>query len=185
LAVALLPAATAGQLEPYKEMAAVAQGGPDFSGRWTAVPEPLPAAGSGGGSGTAALAGTMGSGWGATLTIEQRASALVVERAQFSQYDMQPPMRLTYALDGSESRNTINMGRGPQELVSKAAWEQTSLAITTSFRFSNPRSGAVETSDLKQVLSLDPSGSLVVTTTLGGALGGPASTTSTTYKKGS
>ena len=136
-------------------------------------------------SGTAALAGTMGSGWGATLTIEQRASALVVERAQFSQYDMQPPMRLTYALDGSESRNTINMGRGPQELVSKAAWEETSLAITTSFRFSNPRSGAVETSDLKQVLSLDPSGSLVVTTTLGGALGGPASTTSTTYKKGS
>ncbi len=98
---------------------------------------------------------------------------------------MQPPMRLTYALDGSESRNTINMGRGPQELVSKAAWEETSLAITTSFRFSNPRGGAVETSDLKQVLSLDPSGSLVITTTLGGALGGPASTTSTTYKKGS
>ncbi len=164
---------------------AMAQGGPDFSGRWTAVPEPPPAAGGRGGTGAAAVAGTLGSGWGATLTIEQHASALVVERAQFSQYDMQPPMRLTYALDGSESRNTINLGRGPQELVSRAAWEDTSLAITTSFRFRNPRSGTVETSDLKQVLSLDASGSLVITTTLGVALGGPASTTSTTYQKGS
>ncbi len=41
----LLLAAAAGRLEPYKEMAAMAQGGPDFSGRWTAVPEPAPAAG--------------------------------------------------------------------------------------------------------------------------------------------
>jgi hypothetical protein len=164
---------------------AMAQGGPDFSGRWTAVPDSSPAAGGRGGSGAAPVVGTMGSGWGDALTIDQNASALVVERAQFSQYDMQPPMRLTYALDGSESRNTVNMGRGPQELVSKAVWQHTSLVITTSFRFSNPRSGAAETSDLKQVLSLDASGSLVITTTLGVALGGPASTTSTTYKKGS
>jgi hypothetical protein len=162
---------------------AMAQGRPDFSGRWTAVPPSSPAAGDRGASGAAA-AGTMGSGWGATLTIEQNASTLVVERAQFSQYDMQPPLRLTYTLDGAESRNTINMGRGPQALVSKAAWQGSSLVITTSFRFSNPRTGTAEASDLTQVLSLDTSGSLVVTTTLGAALGGEASTTSTVYKKG-
>jgi len=114
---------------------AAAQSVSDFSGRWAAVPEtPATAAGRGGSnaSSATALASTMGSGWGTSLTIEQNASALVVERSQFSQYDMQPPMRLTYALDGSESRNTINMGRGPQELASKAAWQDRSLVITTS-----------------------------------------------------
>ena len=156
---------------------------PSFAGRWTASPEATSTAGGRGGSDAVSLASTMGSGLGTMLTIEQNAAALIVERAQFSQYDIQPPMRLTYALDGSESRNTINMGRGPQELISKAAWQDRSLVITTQYRFKNPRSGSDETSDLKQVLSLDASGSLVVTTTLGVALGGPASTTSTTYKK--
>ena len=95
---------------------------------------------------------------------------------------MQPPTRLTYALDGSESRNTINMGRGPQALVSRAAWQDSSLVITTIFRFSDPRSGRAETSDLKQLLLLDSSGSLVISATVGGALGGPPSTAATTYK---
>ena len=87
---------------------AAAQAPPDFSGRWTAVPEPPAASG----RGTAAAPVTMGSGWGGEITITQDASTLIVERAQFSQYDMQPPMRFTYRLDGSENRNTINMGRG-------------------------------------------------------------------------
>jgi len=160
--------------------AAAAQTHPDFSGRWTAVPEP---SASGSGPPVAVAAGTMGSGWGTEISITQSATRLTLERAQFSQYDMQPAMRLTYGLDGSESRNTINMGRGPQELVSRATWQDASLVITTSYRFTNPQGGKAETDDVKQVLSLDASGSLVITTTRSGVLGGPPSTTTTIYKK--
>ncbi len=162
---------------------ATAQGRQDFSGRWVAVPESSPIPDGRGQPDPASVARTMGSGWGDRLTIDQNASALVVERAQFSVYDMQAPMRFLYALDGSESRNTINMGRGSQELVSRAGWQDSSLVITTTFRFSDPRSGRAETSDLKQLLSLDPSGSLVISATVGGALGGTPFTAATTYKK--
>ena len=125
----------------------------------------------------------MGSGWGDEITITQNASRLTVERAQFSQYDMQPPMRLTYALDGSESRNTINIGRGPQEIVSKAVRQDGSLVITSSYRFTLPEGARTETIEMKQVFSLDASGSLVITTTRGGLGGAPPSTSTTTYKK--
>ena len=158
---------------------AAAQPLPDFSGRWTA---PAPATASGV-RGVPVAAGTMGSGWGDVITIAQDASRLTVERAQFSQYDMQPPLRLTYVLDGSESRNTINLGRGPQEILSKAAHQDGALVITTSYRFDAPGGVGMETIEVRQVLSLDPSGSLVVTTTRGGLGGAPPSTSATTYRK--
>ena len=92
-------------------------------------------------------------------------------------------MLLTYALDGSESRNIVNMGRGPQELVSKSAWQDASLVISTSYRFTNPQTGKADTGDVRQTMTLDKSGSLVVTTTHAGALGGPPSTSTTVYTK--
>ncbi len=159
---------------------AAAQTRPDFSGRWAAVPEPAAA---GGGRGGQNAPGTMGSGWGTEITINQNASTLAVDRAQFSQYDMQPPMRFTYALDGSESRNTINMGRGPQPLVSKAAWQDATLIISTSYPFSNAQNGKPDAIEVTQVLSLDASGSLVITTTRSLA-GAQPSTVTTTYRKG-
>lgn len=161
---------------------ATAQTRPDFSGRWTVAPEPSAA---GAGRGGSQASGTIGSGWGGEITITQSAATLTVERAQFSQYDMQPSMRFTYALDGSESRNTINMGRGPQELTSKAAWRETSLVISTGYPFSNPQSGKGETLEVRQELSLDAEGSLVVTTTRSGPPGGQASATTTKYVKSS
>lgn len=151
---------------------------PDLSGRWTAVAA-APAAGERG----ATSAATIGSGWGTDFTITQSAAALVVDRAQFSQYDMQPPMRFRYALDGSESRHTIDMGRGPQELVSKAAWRGATLVITTTFRFTDPQTGKPATSDVTHVLALDSSGALVIATTRSGAAGAAPSTSSTSYHK--
>jgi hypothetical protein len=129
---------------------AAAQARPDFSGRWTAVPEPPPA---GGGRSGPIAPGTVGSGWGPDITIRQDASMLAVDRAQFSQYDMQPAMRFTYALDGSESRNTINMGRGPQQFVSTAAWQDAALVISTSYPFTNPQNGKPDAVEVRQVLS--------------------------------
>ena len=98
-----------------------------------------------------------------------------MERAQFSAYDMQPPMRFSYALDGSENRITLNVGRGPQEMVVRTSRHDASLVITTSYRVSLPDDGRPATVEMKQVLSLDAPGSLVVTTTLTGLEGGTSS----------
>ena len=78
----------------------------------------------------------MGSGWGADITVTQDAATLddrVTRSSPAS--DMQPPLKFVYLLNGSESRNTINMGRGPQEQVSKAAWDGSKLVITTVHTF--------------------------------------------------
>ena len=77
----------------------------------------------------------MGTGWGPDITITQDAGTLAIEFARFARSDMQPPTRLVYRLNGAESRNTINMGRGPQEQVSKAGWDGSTLVITTVHTF--------------------------------------------------
>jgi hypothetical protein len=158
-------------------VSAAAQPLPDFSGRWIAVPEPAPAGGG------IAAAGTLGSGWGNEVTLTQNASTLTVERAQFSAYDMQPPMRFSYALDGSENRITLNVGRGAQEMLVRTSRQDDSLVITTSYHVSLPDDGRPATVEMKQVLSLDAPGSLVVMTTLTGLKGGTSSTSTTRYKK--
>ena len=63
--------------------------------------------------------GDMGSGWGSTITITQDAARLTVEYAFFSRGDMQPPLKFVYALDGSETKNSVMMGRGIQGQTSR------------------------------------------------------------------
>lgn len=145
---------------------------PDLSGRWTLIPEKA-----GDGAQAARVPATAGSGWGREFTIAQEGARLTIERAQFSEYDMQPPMRFVFALDGSESRNVLNMGRGPQEQVSRAAWQGGSLSITTRHGTGGPN--AV---DVTQVFSIDASGILVVDTTRRSPDGG-VSTTKSRYQK--
>jgi hypothetical protein len=157
-----------------------AQTRPDFSGKWTQVADAPDEAGARGGRGGR---GTMGSGWIGDITLTQDATTLTIEYQPYVRYDMQQPIKLVYQLDGTESRNTINIGRGPQELRSKAVWEGSSLILTTVHSFKDPRTGAPATSETRQVLSLPSPTSLVVETTQGAALGGPASTTKTVYKK--
>jgi hypothetical protein len=153
-----------------------AQPASDFSGKWTLVPEaPAEAAGSG--------SGTMGSGWGATITVTQDATTLTVEYQPYITYDMQRPMKFVYLVNGSESRNTLNTGRGPQEQISKVAWAGSNLVITTVHSFKNPQSGETNASEIRQVLSLESPALLVVETTRSGVMGGRASTTTTKYKK--
>ena len=43
--------------------------------------------------------GTMGSGWGADITVTQDATTLTIEYAQFARSDMQPPTRFVYRLE--------------------------------------------------------------------------------------
>lgn len=155
--------------------AVTAQTLPDFSGRWASAP---PAAASGV-RGVSIEPATMGSGWGPELTIDQRAGRLTVDRLLFSTYDMQAPLRFVYALDGSETRTVVNMGRGPQEFVARAAWEGATLVITTTYELRDVVTGKNGSRGMRHVLAFDPSGSLVITTTHDGAAGA----TSTTYTR--
>src|SRR5829696_7271566 len=76
-----------------------AQQRPDFSGVWTLAPDTTTSGGAAGGrSGRGA---DMGSGWASPVTIKQDANRLTIEYAFFGRGDMQPPIRLAYALDGS------------------------------------------------------------------------------------
>ena len=157
---------------------------PDFSGKWLLVP-PARTAGATAGSAPPTLSepGDMGSGWAPELTVRQEAAALVVEYSYFHPRDVQPPFRLVYRLDGAQSRNTLNLGRGPQLQVSHADWQDGRLVITTTHAFVNPRDGRAMTSETRQTLSLADAGTLVIETFRGGVLGGRSSTTRTTYKR--
>ena len=168
-----------------------------FAGRWTTDPEPAPAAadagraqgagparGAGpGGAGPGRGRGDMGSGWGSTINITQDQARLTVEYTFFGRGDMQPPLRFTFALDGSASTNTVMMGRGMQNQTSRAAWDGARLVITTQHTLTDPATGKPVTAEVKQVLSLESPTSLVVETTRAGVLGGAPTTTTTTYRK--
>jgi hypothetical protein len=168
-----------------------AQQKPDFSGRWTteAAPAATPAATQpgapaapprGGGPGRS---GDMGSGWGSPITITQDAAKLTLEYAFFARGDMQPPLRFVYALDGTESRNSVMMGRGIQLQVSKTSWDGDKLVITTTHSLVDPSSGKPTSAVVTQTLSLESPTSLVVESTRAGVFGGPTTNAKTVYRK--
>ncbi len=151
---------------------------PDFGGKWTrkAARDETPSA---------------ESGWGPAFTIVQRPSEISVERTLFSLVDMQPPLKFTYALDGSESKNTHLLGRGVQEQVSTATWQGNQLVISTIYS----DSGAADrregmTSKVTHTLSFQwprrkaHPPNLVIETTRHAVAGGVPSTTRTVYIKG-
>jgi hypothetical protein len=167
----------------------LAQSKPDFTGRWTTDPDQalspaVPGAPAGArAGGQRGSVGDMGSGWGSTITVSQDVNRLTVEYAFFGRGDMQPPLKFVYALDGSETRNTVMMGRGVQVQASTTAWDSDRLVITTVHSFTDPVSRGPATVTVKQTLSVALPTSLVVETTRSGALGGPSSTTRTVYRK--
>ena len=141
-----------------------AQTPPNFAGKWTLVVDPN-AAPAGGGRGMGGI--------GQSATVVQDATTLTITRTtQVGEFTS------TYKLDGTESKNTMNMGGNAVDLLSKAKWEGSKLTVATTM---NIGGNTVETS---MVMALDPDGNLLVETTRpdfqGG--GGPV-TTKATYKK--
>ncbi len=165
-----------------------AQAPPDFSGRWTSDPEPAASVAGGqrgarGGRGGGARVGDIGSGWGSPVTITQDARRLTVEYVFFARGDLQPPLRFTYALDGSETTNEVTMGRGLQRQTSRARWDGGALVLTTVHPFTNPDTGELLTSEVVRRLTLESEASLVVETERAGVMGGPPSTTRTVFRR--
>jgi hypothetical protein len=157
----------------------------DFSGRWTLDAPAIASTPAVPGTPAAAAApGDMGSGWGSTITIAQDTKRLSVEYAIFSRYDLQPPLTLTYPLDGSVGRNTVMMGRGEQIESSRTQWSGQTLIIITTFHIADRGAGKRFTAALTRKLWLESPTTLVVEVTRAGVLGGPASTTRSVYRKG-
>lgn len=178
-------------------VSATAQTRPDFSGQWTSEPEPTATAQGEGGQANASRGGggrggrergrtrmgDMGSGWGSNITITQDESRLTVEYMFFARGDFQPPLKFVYALDGSETKNSVMMGRGIQVQTSRTAWDGEKLLITTVHTFENPETGQPITSEVKHTLKLESPTSMMVEVTRSGVLGGPPSATRTAYRK--
>lgn len=143
----------------------------DFSGQWVAEP---PAANA---------PGDMGSGWGSPLTITQDGKQLVVQPALFSRYDIQPPVKIVYSLDGSESRNEVMTGHASQVRVSRAKWDGAALQITTTYPAVDSQTGKSLSTDVVHRLTLESPGVLVIEVARGGALGGKPTSTRSVYRK--
>jgi len=149
-----------------------AQARPDFTGEWTRVDSTSEQRSVAAVGDAAFRVGDMGSGWGSPLTLRQEGNRLSVEYTQFSTYDLQPKLRFVFSLDGSESRNAINIGHAESMLRSRTAWRDSTLVVTTVFP------GPSGTTEVRQVLMLTSPTTLVIETTRGG------STTRTQYRKG-
>ncbi len=182
-----------------------AQDKPDFSGQWTSeqaqAENPQLGGRIGGTRGTGGQrggtrrqqgrgqrggrqrSGDMGSGWHANIGITQDADALSLRYSFFGRGDMQPALRFTYALDGSVSKNSVEMGRGVQVQSSTTAWHGDKLVITTVHEFPHPATGKSIPYEVQHSLSLESTTSLIVETTRSGVLGGKASTTRTVYRR--
>jgi len=117
--------------------------------------------------------GDMGSGWGTPLTITQGADSLIVAYDFFSAYDLQPPVRLAYAMNGTESRNSVMIGHATVSQRGRVAVRDSAVVITTVFE-APPEVKARGGVEMRQVLRLVSPTQLAVETTRPGVGGAPA-----------
>ncbi len=164
-----------------------AQARPDFSGRWVRVEDSTaahaPAVATAGD--LPFRTGDLGSGWGtaaAPLTITQRADSVIVEYVFFSSYDLQPPVRLAYAVDGAESVNSVMIGHATSVQRARLAWNGATLVITTDYPLPRDVSPA-RTIAVRQTLALESPATLTIETRRAGLLGAAPTTVTTRYAR--
>ena len=162
-------------------LSAVAQQRPNFSGEWARVDQADRASVAPAGD-AAFQSGSMGSSWGSPMTIRQDSSRIVIEYPFFSAYDLQPPVRFVYALDGSESRNSVMIGHATSPQRSRVVWRDSMLVITTTYPTPELGTGST-TADVRQTLTLESPTTLLVETTRPGVPGAPASVIRTQFTK--
>jgi hypothetical protein len=132
---------------------------PNFSGKWALVPDPA--------------AQVPGGGLGRSAEIKQDASTMTITRTT-----QMGDITAVYKLDGSESKNTVNVQGNAIEQVSRTRWEGGTLHVDTVMNFDG---NAVK---LTMEMSLDSSGSLIVVSKRPDFQGGGSPVTTTaTYKK--
>jgi hypothetical protein len=149
----------------------------EFDGKWTRVDDPNapPPGGAGGGDARGGRGGGRGGrgGLGANVTIEVDASN---NKFQIIRTTQNGEMKSTYMLDGTESKNTMQMGGNAMDQLSTTKWAGDTLMITTKMQMGE------NTSQSTMALWIS-GGNLMVRSTSPGRGGGDAMTTTTTYKK--
>jgi arylsulfatase len=160
---------------------------PDFSGSWSTTDLNTVSVIN---RGEKPKVASLGSGWGEKISILHRPDYLEIERVVFIPREIQQLITYRYALDGSVTENTINMGRTEKPRVSSTKWQENKLIITTQFDYQNPKNGERHQSKLTQTIWLEePTGApwepkLIVETWREGVLGGVSTTNRTVYSKG-
>lgn len=150
----------------------VAQTHTNFAGRWTADRPAAPAAGGGDdeGGGRGGRGGGGFSGVNQVTTITQDATTMTVAYPQGA-----TNVKLTFNLDGTETKNTVPTNYSPETQSSKVAWQGDKLVITTT-----TAAGAQQTKTLSIV-----NGKLVVESASAAPAGGRGGGVSRqTYTKG-
>jgi Spy/CpxP family protein refolding chaperone len=109
-----------------------AQAKPDFSGKWTLVPDPAaaPADAGGGGRGGGRGGGGGGQLCGQECTIASDAAMLTITRTTQA-----GETKAMYMLNGSDSKNMQQGRGGATEVVSKAMWDGNKVSISTTRDF--------------------------------------------------
>ena len=133
-----------------------AQAKPGFAGEWKIVADPD----SGGGRGEP----------GKDLTITQGAATITVEIRAGGQASA--PVKLTYTLDGSVSKNMVAGGGAPTEQVAKAMWAGNNIVVTTT----------TAAGEEKRTFRME-GGNLVVETSAPARNGGTPHITKITYQR--
>lgn len=146
-----------------------AQPRPSFAGEWARVDSVVDAPTVARTGDARFRVGDMGSGWDSPLSIRQTPDSLFVEFQHFAAHDLQPRLHYAFSLDGSEVRNRVIVGHAEAELPARARWEGGSLVIVTRFPVP-PEVGRLPT-EVRQVLTVDGSGRMVMETTRPGARG--------------
>jgi hypothetical protein len=157
---------------------------PDLGGAWVVVTDSAAARPAVATTGDAAFRrGDAGSGWGSPLTITQQPTGLTIQYQPFSSYDLQPPLQLRFALDGSSSTNTVMLGHSAVVLRSSAVWVSDTLVIT--MRYPVPLGADARTADVqvRQSLHLESPTTLVIETTRSGILEAPTTSSRSTWTR--
>jgi hypothetical protein len=161
-----------------------AQQRPDLSGVWTRIDDSTSTARTVAATGDASFRrGELGNGLGSPLTIAQSTTEVVVEYPFFSTYDLQPPVRLSFSLDGSRSTNTVMLGHERSELQSTAQWSDSTLVLTITYPGPAGADARRLTTTVRHAIRPGAAGQLVVETTRSGETFRGASPSRVTYNK--
>lgn len=130
--------------------------------------------------------GDMGTGWGtdaSPLTITQRADSLIVEYVFFAPYDLQPPVRLAYAMNGAESVNRVMIGHATSVQRARVSWNGPVLVITTDVPLPREVGGAARTITVRHTLTLETPASLAIETWRAGVAAAAPTTVTTRFSR--
>lgn len=144
----------------------VAQVRPNFTGNWTNA-DPNAAA---------SAEGIMYLGFAFTAEQDDRTLTVTPTIHQVHRGERPEQLKAVFNLDGSESKNPLNMRDQVTNRISKVTWDSGRLVITTTTSDGN------NVSTQTQTWSLDRSGNLIVDAVL--TYRGSSTTSKATYKKG-